>query len=68
MCVLLVLEGARAELDLTLFSSDDEAQEINLTDLFWMRIQNKAVFRACPARVLSPLSPCEWQMLLLNIH
>lgn len=34
MCVLLVLEGARAELDLTLFSSDDEAQEINLTDLF----------------------------------
>lgn len=68
MCALLTLKRASAELDLTLFSSDDEAQEINLTDLFWMRVQNKGVFRACPAWVLSPLSPCEWQMLPLNIH
>lgn len=28
MCVLLMLNGARAELDLTLVSSDDEAQRI----------------------------------------
>lgn len=34
MCALLTLKRASAELDLTLFSSDDEAQEINLTDLF----------------------------------